>query len=157
MPFEFYPENLWMMSLIMLPNLLFLFFPPKQVPQQNKVSFFWKILLLCEKVGQMSIFVLPVFWEVKVSEKTPYLLVAMSICLLIYYAGWIQYYIQRRKYRYLFTQLLFIPVPMAVSPVFFFIFGALLIDSWPLIIGTLILAMGHIPESYRQLRLSMQQ
>lgn len=153
MPFKFYPINLWMIVAILLPNLLFLIFPPVNVPSQKTVSFSWRILLMCEKVGQMCVFVLPLFWEVKASEKTPFMLAGMLIFLLIYYVGWARHFVNGRDYGLLFNKLLFFPLPLAISPILFFIFAALLLDSWPLMIGALILAIGHIPESYRQLML----
>lgn len=155
MPFEFYPINLWMIVAILIPNLLFLVFPPIHVPTQmpRDITFSWRIILICEKVGQMCIFVLPLFWKIKVSDKTPYVLAGMVVFLLIYYVGWTRYILSGRSYRLLFDKLLGMPLPLAISPVIYFALGALLLESWTLMMGTLILAIGHIPESYRQLKL----
>jgi hypothetical protein len=41
-----------------------------------------------------------------------------------------------------------IPLPLAISPIFYFFAASILFGSWYLGLSTLILGVGHLPISY---------
>lgn len=141
---------------IFLPNILFLFFPPKNIPPElpaEKPGIFFEMM---EKLGQAGITVIPFFYELNTSLTNPIFWIAISGMLLFlagYYIGWIYFFIKGRGFKWLFfplPALPFIPLPLAVYPIMFFLFASLLLKSVPLAAAALILAAGHIPISLNE-------
>ncbi len=123
--------------LILLPNLIFFMTKPENMPGKG--------------IGRIGVFILPVFSAIHLEKTADFIaLTGMVIALLFYYAGWMRYYKSKREYRLLFSPLMGMPVPMAVSPVVYFIFAATVLRSPYLFIAAAILAVGHIPGSLRQ-------
>ncbi|QVK17462.1 hypothetical protein KHQ81_11465 [Mycoplasmatota bacterium] len=144
---EVYLLNLLFILISLFPNLLILFFPPKDISVQP-LSKKEKILELLEKVGQMGIFIIPIFYPVSYNL---YLIIGLICCAVIYYIGWIRFFINDRKYSYLFASLCFIPIPLAISPIVYFLLLSLLTESYLLMIFTLLFSIGHIPISYKNI------
>jgi len=74
-------------------------------------------------------------------------LIGMFIFLLFYYYGWIRYFMGNREYGLLFSPLFGVPVPLAISPVLYFLCASVILHSPFMLISSLILAAGHIPAS----------
>ncbi len=141
-----HPVSLILPCLVLIPNLLFLGAKPVYMPEgRNKEN---PILAVAEGIGRLGVLILPVFWEIHL-EKTYELIVFIGMIgsILFYYAGWIRYFTKGREYKLLFAPLLRIPVPLAISPVLYFSFAAIILHSPILLIASLILAVGHIPMS----------
>ncbi len=136
--------------LILLPNLIFFMtkienMPDKRGEKENR------FLSVAEGIGRIGVFVLPVFSAIHLEKTADFTaLTGMVIALLFYYAGWVRYFRNNREYSLLFSPLTGIPVPMAVSPIIYFIFAAIVMRSPYLFIAAAILAVGHIPGSLKQ-------
>ncbi|MDP4093710.1 MAG: hypothetical protein Q8920_10155 [Bacillota bacterium] len=155
MPFKIYPFNLVICLAIFLPNLLMLFFPPVNVPQQKNENWIWNVVVVLERIGQVSLFILPLFWKIRTSDrKITYILIAMALLLLLYYAIWTRYLLNKCQFASMFQSLFYIPIPLALAPIVYFALAGILLESWPVIIAAVIFALGHIPESLRNLALS---
>lgn len=157
MPIQIHLINLILVGVILLPNLLVIFFPPVKPTEtqtkKKKLPKWWRYVLGLEQIGRLGIFVLPLFWQVHLTDSLSIIaLVLMGFCLLIYYICWIRYLIRGRTNSLLFQHLLFIPVPMAVFPVLYFFFAGILLRSWPVAAAAVVFALGHIPESIRSWR-----
>lgn len=157
MPIQIYLINLILVGVILLPNLLVIFFPPilpNQIQTRKKQPpKWWRYILALEQIGRLGIFVLPLFWEVHLAGNVSIIaLVLMAFCLVLYYVCWIRYLIRGRAILLLFQHLLFIPVPLAVFPVLYFLFASILLQSWPVAAAAVVFALGHIPESIRAWR-----
>lgn len=157
MPIQIYLINLILVGVILLPNLLAIFFPPvmptETQTKKKQPSKRWRYVLALEQIGRLGIFVLPLFWPVYLADSlSTVALVLMALCLLIYHICWIRYMVQGRSYSLLFQHFLFIPVPMAVFPVLYFLFASILLRSWPIAAAAVVFALGHIPESIRAWR-----
>lgn len=154
MEFEFYFINIVLIGVIILPNLLFVFFPPKDSPgRENKRTVFWKSITVIENIGRIGVFILPLFWEIHFDENF-IILIFMVLFVLIYYATWLRYIIKGRRYISLFEPIYFIPVPMAIFPSLYFILTGILLNSYLIIIFSIIFAFSHIMESLRNYSLA---
>jgi hypothetical protein len=69
----------------------------------------------------------------------------MGVSLAFYYAGWTRFFAGPRDYAFLFKPMLGISVPMALSPVLYFLASSIVLGSiWQAVAAT-ILGAGHVP------------
>jgi len=132
---------------ILLPNLFFFVIPPRNMPAEGGESA-RPILKLSEGIGRLGVFVLPLFSTIH--SDNPYevvFLLAMFVFLAIYGAGWLRYYVRGRGYELLFSPMYGMPVPLAISPILYFISASVVLHSPLLFLSSLLLALGHIPLS----------
>jgi hypothetical protein len=142
--------------LILLPNLLVIFFPPVNIPAENgEKSLFLKGIEILERIGQAGCFLTPFFYPLLVRDQQAVAgLAIMAGALAFYYAGWARYMLKGRSFNLLFRPLVGIPLPMAVSPVIYFLAAAAFLQSWVLAAASCVLACGHITVSYFEWRRS---
>ncbi|MDN4069356.1 hypothetical protein NYE70_01535 [Paenibacillus sp. FSL R5-0407] len=134
--------------LVMLPNLLFLFRGPRNMPKSLSPS--PMIITILERVGQISCFAMPLLFGIKIAEQPMNLIpVLMGICLLVYYACWIRYFAGGNLFALLYKPLGPIPVPMALFPILYFILLGLWMRSYLFIVPSLLFAVGHFINSWR--------
>lgn len=145
---KFYWFNLLFVLLPMLPNILFFLKRPSDVVSSGPIRGIWRLFETLERVGQLGCFVLPLFFAADFDRGLIFAL-GMAAALSFYYIGWVRYFIKGRRYNYLFKPMLGIPVPLAISPVVYFLFTALLIHSVWMFAAVLLLAAGHIPISLK--------
>ena len=145
-----YPESLLVTVVVLLPNLLFLALPPLNVKSYGKPESSLGLTII-ERAGQASSFFLPLFFPL--SFEGTWVLAAwlvMGILLAIYYVGWVRFFVRNRDYRLLFSPILRLPVPMAASPVIYFLVASLVLGSVYQAIGAALLGIGHISVSARE-------
>jgi len=134
---------------VLLPNLFFFRLPPRNLPSamEGKESLIFKTT---EGIGRLGVFILPIFSSIHIEEHYEVLsLIGMSIFLLLYYVGWIRYFRRDRDFKLLFSPMIGIPVPLAISPILYFICASLVLYSPLLFLSSLIFAFGHIPISLK--------
>lgn len=132
---------------ILLPNLLFLGRPPRNVPakKENKEILIFKI---AEGIGRLGVFVLPIFSSIHHDKPHEMIsLIGMFIFLILYYVGWIRYFRGDGEYRLLFSPMIGIPVPLAITPILYFLCASIVLHSSLLFLSSLIFAIGHISNS----------
>ncbi len=140
---------------ILLPNILWLFFPPVSIPAaatgfSSPVS---RLLHLLEGVGRVAAFTIPFFCWIEVQSGLSVIgLIVLLGALAIYYAGWIRYFRRGREYAALFAPLIGVPVPMAISPVVCFLAASLVVQSGWLAMAAVTLGVGHIYLSWLEYR-----
>lgn len=137
---------------ILLPNVLIWLLPPREVPPETDLEDtqrqHFRRLRIVERVGQAGSFLIPFFYALPpLREASVDALAVMALALSFYYAGWVRYASKGHRYLLLFAPFLGVPLPMAVSPVIYFIAAAVFLHSWPLAVAAVILAAGHIPVS----------
>lgn len=141
----FHPVSLWVPLLILLPNLLFFRFEPQNMPDKTTRNRFFTG---AEFIGRMGVIMVPLFYTLHLQNGFEVLaLIVMLFSLGIYYYGWVRYFRNGRPYRLLFTPLMGIPVPLALSPVLYFLSASVLLHSGYLLLFSFILGAGHIPAS----------
>jgi len=132
--------------LILLPNLLVVFFPPTGLPgAAGKKTALTTTMGIIERVGQVSAFVIPFFYPIKIQGSLETAsLAGMILALIFYYVNWGRYALRGRTFRLLFEPCLGIPIPLAISPVIYFLAAAGLFHSWVLLAAAVVLGIGHI-------------
>jgi hypothetical protein len=145
-----YPESLLITAAVLLPNLLFLVLPPLNVGAYGKPADSVPLTIL-ERVGQVSSFVLPLFFPLSASDTLATAAwIAMGLTLAFYFAGWLRFFWRGRDFALLFKPMLGIPVPMAVSPVLYFLLSSVVLGSIYQAIAAAVLGIGHITISARE-------
>jgi hypothetical protein len=151
----------WIITvLLLLPNLLFLFFPPRDIPPEMCIQELIKKkkLEIFERIGQVGCFSLPFFYSIHFSSLLDRVSLSVFIlALLVYYAGWLRFVLQGRGFRLLFSPMFGIPLPMAVAPITVFFVSAGSLHAWPLALASLVLAAGRIPVSWMEWKRSQSE
>lgn len=127
-------------TLVLAPNLLLLWFPPRG---QNVVARVPRLREGIERAGQALCLVVPaitlpgpiVWWW----------LLPGVVALATYCALWCRYLAAGREQALLYAALWRIPVPMAVMPVVVFLCAAAWLSNPWIAIAAVVLAVGHIP------------
>lgn len=141
--------------LVLLPNLLLLFFPPHNIPKQTSSLPF--IFIIFERIGQVTCFTLPILFGTKIAEQPlNFITWLMLSCLIIYYLCWMRFFGSGREFAILFKPLGFIPIPMALFPILYFILVAVWLHSYLFAAPAVLFAIGHFVTSwstYSQIRM----
>lgn len=139
---ELHLLNILIPLFVLLPNFLYVVIKPSQPIPTVHVDLFF---VICEKVGQVGMVVLPLFYTVNFRHP---LLIIMVIVLAFYYYAWLRYF-RTRRVKSLYEPLFYLPIPLAVLPILYFLCSALLIGNPLVYIAWLLLAAGHITITYR--------
>jgi hypothetical protein len=136
--------------LVLLPNTLMVFFHPTDRPVGNLSTLkLVKWLEMVERIGQVSCFILPIFYSVHFSSSLERITLILGVLfLLVYYFCWGRYIYYKNGFSWLFAPLLGIPLPMAIAPILVFLCAAINFQSIWLGIAVCVLALGHIPVSW---------
>ncbi|WP_405116258.1 hypothetical protein MHH28_15095 [Paenibacillus sp. FSL K6-1217] len=133
--------------LVLLPNLIFIVFPPRRVP--GSLASTPLIFTLLERAGQIACLTLPiVYGRMIAAQSLGVSAILMALCLLIYYGCWVRYYRSGRAFAALFKPLLGVPVPMAVFPALYFLLLGVWLQSWLFIVPACLFAVGHLVNSW---------
>jgi hypothetical protein len=145
----FYPLSLIISGLVLVPNLLFFLAKPVKTPANpSKEPVF---LVICERLGQIICFIAPLFYRLNFSGAWEIIAaLGMVLMLLVYYFCWIRFFTHGREYRWLYEPLVFIPIPMALFPLGYFLLASGVTHSIVMLISALVFAAGHIPISLIQ-------
>lgn len=76
--------------LILLPNLLWMLFPPRGQPEggTGPPDGCHRLAVILEWVGRIAVLVIPFFYQVEAQNRRQIVaLVVMALALLLYYAG----------------------------------------------------------------------
>lgn len=144
--------NLLIPLLALMPNLLLISFPSKNTSKRviEKGSAF---LMIFEGIGRVGVMAVPIFSEVHLREQYElFSLLGMVMFLLLYYLGWARFYGRGREISLLYKPLFGIPIPLAFAPIGYFLCAAIIMHSLLLLVSTVLLAIGHIPNSQHTYR-----
>ncbi|WP_019156031.1 hypothetical protein [Robertmurraya massiliosenegalensis] len=133
---------------ILAPNILYSIYPPYNIPagMKDKESIF----TIFERLGQFGcIFLLIVLKDSIDDNAIDIYFILMTICIVFYYFLWIRYFVQGRSLSSLFKPLGMIPIPMAFFPVLAYAFAALWLQSIWLAVAVILLAIGHLVNSWK--------
>ncbi|MGF7048053.1 hypothetical protein J2T13_002559 [Paenibacillus sp. DS2015] len=144
----FHLAGIWVIVLLLLPNVTFAFLPTQNVPTQLRPTSM--ILTIIEQTGRVACTALPIVFGKQIAEQDlNFIVVLMGASLLLYYVRWIRFFIKGREYVQLFKPLGFIPVPMAVFPALYFIFLGVWLESFIFLIPALMFSIGHLEASWK--------
>jgi hypothetical protein len=143
----FHPMSLLIPFMVLIPNLMFISLQPRNMPKAAEDKENW-MLTAAERMGQIGVFIIPVLSPIHTERVYEVMsLMGMLIFILIYYFGWLRYIRGGREYSLLFAPMMGIPVPLAISPVVYFLLASVVLHSSLLLICTIIFAVGHIAIS----------
>jgi len=84
-----HPASLLIPLMILLPNLVFVRFPPTSPPVRRTLNL---LLNTCEAIGRLGIMVVSLFYSMRAERSYETIsLIVMLDALLFYYKDWIMY------------------------------------------------------------------
>jgi hypothetical protein len=139
----------WLVSvLVLVPNLIFFKFLPAESsakPQRGAKSSVMKLMEYLERIGQVGVFAIPFIYQTSIQTVLQKIsLSVMIVFLLVYYVAWLRFFLKGRQYVLLYSPLIGLPLPMAVSPIAYFLAASFFLSSWFLGAFAVVLAIGHI-------------
>jgi hypothetical protein len=143
-----HPWSLLIPLMIMLPNLIFFKSQPQNIPGEKSKN---SLYTVAEGIGRFGVIVVPLFFSIQIQNKSEMIsLIVMILSLVMYYIGWVRYFRNNREYTLLFSPMMSVPVPLAISPIVYFLLASVILHSVYMLIFSVILAAGHIPSSLRE-------
>ncbi|MDE6284616.1 MAG: hypothetical protein K2M17_02625 [Bacilli bacterium] len=143
--FGFSYIGLLFLLMLMVPNIIWSKNKPidydKYVKNENK------LLLLCERVGEMLVTCLSlIFSDFNVNDISLWsiILLIAFILMILYEIYWIKYFKSHKTMKDFYSSLLGVPVAGATLPVLAFFLLGIYGKNIFLIIATIILGIGHI-------------
>jgi len=142
--------------LVLLPNLLVIFYPPAEVPPENcKPNSLARWMVVLERAGQIGTFVIPFFYVLDFDINDGEIGIGLGIiflALVFYYTVWARYLLSGHKFELLYKPFLGFPLPLAVCPIIYFLAASILLRSPYLALAVFVLAVGHIYVSFFELK-----
>ena len=133
-------------ALPMLINLAYVLFPPAGTAEQQKTVTHW--VELVEQISRMAYLLAIVLL---VSRKPIRLqsvwLGLAALFLILYYAVWIRYFAGGREIVLLRRSFLFVPMPLAVFPVLYFLCAAIWLHNIPAAVTMVVFGIAHLTAS----------
>ena len=128
--------------LVMLPNVIWMLSPKQSTSASRPVPL---ALTVIENIGRAAILVLPFFYSLNTHRTySVHAIILMGLLLAVYYACWIRYFAAGSPARLLGAPFLGIPLPMAVAPTLFLMLSSYLMDSYPMLIASILFGVSHI-------------
>lgn len=149
--FSFSWVGLAVFALPMLINIAYVIFPP--VGAANEPAAIPRPLEITERVSRI-VYLIAVTFLVSgepVSRRSAALYIAACF-LILYYAVWIRYFAGGRNVALLGKAFWFVPMPLAVFPVLYFLFAAVWLRNIPAAVTAVIFGAAHIAVSVRSFR-----
>ncbi len=142
-------------AFIFSPNLIFVVFPPKNVPEGLKDAGI--LFTAMERAGQAGCLVILVISKANFQNLPLNIwFILMALCVISYYCLWTRYAVKGQDFLLAFKPFLFLPIPMAVLPVLAFGFAAIWGNSIYLGSAVVLLAAGHFTNSWNTYKLLLQ-
>ena len=130
---------------ILLPNVLLIAFPPRGRPLPSVSA--GLVFTILERAGQLGCLVALVLAGEAFDGRPVAFAIVISVFVAAYWGLWGRY-LRTRRAGLLFSPWLRIPIPMAVFPVLAFATAALWSLSPWLGLAALVLAIGHLANSW---------
>ena len=133
-------------ALPMLINIAYVLFPPTGEIPSSKSATRWVEII--EAVSRIVYLVLLTFLVSKnpLKPKSGWALAAV-VFLLLYYIVWIRYFIGGRNVALLGQPFLFVPIPLAIFPVVYYLCAAIWMGNIPAAVAMSVFGAAHITVS----------
>ena len=140
--FKFSWIGLIIFILPMLINIVFFMVHPAEEMQTNKQVN--RMIEMVEQVTRMlyAIEICILVSTKKIEVKSPYLYLGI-VFLVLYYIVWIRDFAGGMKTELMCKSFMFVPIPLAVFPVLYFIFAALWLHNGLAVITMCIFGIAH--------------
>lgn len=135
----------------MLINILYVILPPANSQDTKGKTTGW--IEIIEQVTRILYLFVLVLLEskIKINYKSAWM-IAGCIFLILYYIVWIRYFVRGREITMLSKSFLFVPMPLAVFPVLYFICAAVWMHNIPAMVVMVIFGIAHNIISYQSFK-----
>ena len=138
-------------ALPMLINIAYVLFPPAGKAEQPAAVTHWiEIVEQISRIAYLFAVTLLVSRETLSFRSVWFSLAA--VFLVLYYAVWLRYFIGGREIALLSRSFLFVPMPLAVFPVLYFLCAAIWLHNLPATITMVIFGAAHLTVSIQSFR-----
>ena len=138
-------------ALPMLINIAYVMFPPAGKAEQTAAVTHWiEIVEQISRIAYLFAVTLLVSRD-KLGFRSGWLYLAAAF-LVLYYAVWLRYFIGGREIVLLSRSFLFVPLPLAVFPVLYFLCAAIWLHNLPAAIIMVIFGAAHLAVSLQSFR-----
>ena len=130
-------------ALPMLINIAYVMFPPAGKAEQAAAVTHWiEIVEQISRIAYLFAVMLLVSRE-NLSFRSVWFSLA-AVFLVLYYAVWLRYFMGGREISLLNCSFLFVPMPLAVFPVLYFLCAAIWLHNLPAAIIMMIFGAAHL-------------
>ena len=138
-------------ALPMLINIAYVLFPPAGKAEQPAAVMHWiEIVEQISRIAYLFAVTLLVSRETLSFRSVWFSLAA--VFLVLYYAVWLRYFMGGREIALLSRSFLFVPMPLAVFPVLYFLCAAIWLHNLPAAIIMVIFGAAHLAVSLQSFR-----
>ena len=138
-------------ALPMLINIAYVLFPPAGKAEQTVAVTHWvEIVEQISRIAYLFAVTLLVSRETLSFRSVWFFLAA--VFLILYYAVWLRYFMGGREIALLSRSYLFVPMPLAVFPVLYFLCAAIWLHNLPAAIIMVIFGAAHLTVSLQSFR-----
>ena len=138
-------------ALPMLINIAYVMFPPAGKAEQTSAVTHWvEIVEQISRIAYLFAVTLLVSRETLSFRSVWFSLAA--VFLILYYAVWLRYFMGGREIALLSRSFLFVPMPLAVFPVLYFLCAAIWLHNLPAAIIMVIFGAAHLAVSLQSFR-----
>lgn len=138
-------------ALPMLINIAYVIFPPAGKAEQGAAVSHWiEIVEQVSRIAYLFAVTLLVSRE-PLRFRSGWLSLA-ALFLLLYYAVWIRYFAGGREISLLNRAFLFVPMPLAVFPVLYFLCAAVWLHNLPALLLMIVFGAAHLTVSLQSFR-----
>ena len=138
-------------ALPMLINIAYVLFPPAGKAEQPAAVTHWiEIVEQISRIAYLFAVTLLVSRETLSFRSVWFSLAA--VFLVLYYAVWLRYFMGGREIALLSRSFLFVPMPLAVFPVLYFLCAAIWLHNLPAAIIMVIFGAAHLAVSLQSFR-----
>ena len=143
--------GLLIFTLPMLINIVYVMFPPAEKAEQTAAVTHWvEIVEQISRIAYLFAVTLVVSRETLSFRSVWFSLAA--VFLVLYYAVWLRYFMGGREIALLSRSFLFVPMPLAVFPVLYFLCAAIWLKNLPAAIIMVIFGAAHLAVSLQSFR-----
>ena len=138
-------------ALPMLINIAYVMFPPAGKAEQAAAVTHWvEIVEQISRIAYLFAVTLLVSRD-NLSFRSVWFSLA-AVFLVLYYAVWLRYFMGGREIVLLSRSFLFVPMPLAVFPVLYFLCAAIWLHNLPAAIIMVIFGAAHLTVSLQSFR-----
>ena len=151
--FSFSWIGLIVFALPMLINIAYVLFPPADQPAETAPAARW--VERVEKISRIAYLAAIVLLASNrpVRPCSAWMIIA-ALFLILYYAVWLRYFIDGRKTALLGEPFCFVPMPLAIFPVIYYLCAALWLHNLPAAALMIIFGAAHLAVSLQSFRKS---
>lgn len=138
-------------ALPMLINIAYVLFPPAGEAASSKNVSHWVEII--ETVSRIAYLILLTFLvnQNTLKPRSAWLVIAVAF-LVLYYLVWIRYFIGGRNVALLGRSFLFVPIPLAIFPVAYYLCAAIWMGNIPAAVAMVVFGAAHITVSVQSFR-----